>query len=104
MQLNEFINIDHPSDKLIVGYDTIEEMIKRKEELDTRAFLYVYKSTIDNLPRIATERALTRDWDQHPMFGINSLKCSDQRAKEYQTASALADRIFAILLERATGI
>ena len=46
MQLNEFIGSDHPSDKITVGYEIIEEMLKRKDDLDTMAFLQVYKTTV----------------------------------------------------------
>lgn len=101
MKLNEFVGSDGPSDKIHVGLDIIEEMLHRKDEIDTDAFLYCFKNTMNMLPPIATERAFTRDWEEHPMFGIASSKCTDQRAQEYQSVLAMAERIFSVLLERA---
>jgi len=39
---------------------------------------------VNNLAGIASERALTNDWEEHPMFGILSSECTDRRAKEFQ--------------------
>jgi len=60
--------------------------------------LQKYKDLMEKLPPIATERALTTLWKNHPMFGINSSQCKDDWAKKYQETSALAEKIFKQIL------
>lgn len=105
MKLNEFVGIDDCEDKkLTVGVDRVREMLERKDEVDTSAFLYVYRTlTKHNMPPIAAERALTRDWENHPMFGIGSPDCKDKWATAFQEQSALSDEVFDVLQERAVS-
>ena len=100
MQLNEFIGTDRPSSEIRAGHEIIEEMLQHQGVLDTIAFLQIYRTTVNSLPAIAAERALTTDWEEHPMFGINYVGSIDKRAKEYQRVYEIAERIFAVLIER----
>lgn len=101
MTLSKFLCIDHPNDKIYVSYSDVEEMLHRKAELDTKAFLLVYRSLCSNLPILAAERALTRQWHEHPMFGINSEECKDRWATAFQKQSKIAQAVFEVLMERA---
>ena len=109
MKLNEFVGIDHPSDKLTLDHLGIKQMLERVTEIDTDAFLYVYKCLMGNLPMMAAERALDRKfgvlpgWDLHPMYGIASVECKDFWAVAYQRTQQLADKVFDILVERANA-
>lgn len=107
MKLNEFAQTDHPSHLLCVSRETILEMLQNDQEVDTDAFLYVYKQLMGNLPPIAAERALDKKfgivpvWNEHPMFGIASEKCADKWAVAYRENNELAERVFALLIERS---
>jgi hypothetical protein len=102
MKLSEFVGTDHPDNKINVSAGTMRDMVERKDEIDTSAFLYCYRQTTKHiLPPIAAERALARDWGGHPMGGIGSPDCKDKWARAYQEASLLSDEIFDILQERA---
>ncbi len=107
MKMNEFVGIDHPSDKIVVAPFMAKRMLENPEEIDTDAFLYALKDILSSLAPIASERALDKKfgiipvWDKHPMFGINCDECKDKWAVAYQENAQLADKIFSILIERA---
>ena len=66
--------------------------------------LQKYRDLMEKLPCIAAERALTRDWDKHPMFGIDSPHNKDKWAKAYHETSTLADGIFKQILAEVSGL
>lgn len=101
MKLNEFVGIDHPSEKIVVGDDVIKEMINRESEVDLSAFLCVYQQLCCvDLPNVAAERAVSGEWDKHPMLGINADVHRDKWAKVFFRKRQLADAVFEILKKR----
>ena len=101
MKLNEIAHIDRPDHLLVVTVATIKKMLSNPSIVDTDAFLYVYRQLTENLPRIAAERALGKEWDEHPMFGIVSDECRDKWAQSYRESYLLSAAVFDVLIARS---